>query len=130
MNKKVSIPAIIFLIISVIGIMALANDTKTSPKPTDNVANDSEIILFYGDGCPHCALVEKFVAENDIEAKVPFTKKEVYYSKQNANELAEKAKVCGMPTDSIGVPFLWDGSKCLVGDQPIIDFFKQKANEQ
>jgi len=65
-----------------------------------------------------------------VEAKVPFIKKEIYYNKQNASELAEKAAACGIPADSIGVPFLWDGATCLVGDQPIIDFFKAKINQQ
>ena len=127
-KKKILIPAIIFFVFSIIGIVILASNTKISPEATEAGAKSSQIVLFYGDGCPHCALVEKFVAENSIEAKVPFTKKEVYYNKQNANEMTEKAQICGMPTDSIGVPFLWDGSKCLVGDQDVIEFFKSEAN--
>jgi len=90
----------------------------------------NDIILFYGDGCPHCALVEKYVAENGVAAKIPFVKKEVYYNDKNAEELAAKAKICGLPTDSIGVPFLWDGSNCFVGDQDIIDFFKENASRK
>ena len=130
MNKKVLAPAIIFILVTIIGITILASNAKNPPEVAEVAAKTSGIILFYGDGCPHCALVEEYVSQNGIEAKVPFIKKEVYYNKQNASELAEQAKICGMPTDSIGVPFLWDGSKCLVGDQPIIDFFKDKANEQ
>jgi len=130
MNKKVLTPAIIFILVTIIGITILASNTKTPPEVAEVAAKTSGIILFYGDGCPHCALVEEYVNQNGIETKVPFVKKEVYYNKQNANELAEQAKICGMPIDSIGVPFLWDGSRCLVGDQPIIDFFKQKVNEQ
>jgi len=130
MNKKVLVSAFAFIIISILGIVVLNTNKKSQTQNTETVFATSSIVLFYGDGCPHCALVEKFVSENDIEAKVPFTKKEVYYNKQNANELTEKAEICGMPTDSIGVPFLWDGSKCLVGDQPIIDFFKLKSNLQ
>ena len=61
-------------------------------------------------------------------------------NQNNAKELTEKARICGLPTDSIGVPFLWDGEKCFIGDQDIINFFsakggsasggKQKTNEQ
>ena len=130
MNKKTQILASIFLIISVIGIVILANNKNNQSPVTEVAVKNNQIILFYGDGCPHCALVEKFVVENNIETKVSFAKKEVYYNKQNASELAEKAQTCGMPTDSIGVPFLWDGSKCLVGDQDIIEFFKSKINGQ
>lgn len=88
-----------------------------------------EIILFYGNGCPHCAKVDEFIKDNNIEEKISFAKKEVYNNVANASELSQKAKKCGMDTKSIGVPFLWDGEKCLVGDVDIIDFFKKKMNE-
>jgi len=142
LNKKLFLITILFLAVAVLAIYALANNRKEPASPImDNQspiqqANQnptqevSDITLFYGDGCPHCALVEEYVSQNNIESKIPFVKKEVYYNKQNANELVEKAKACGMPTDSIGVPFLWDGSKCLVGDQDIIEFFKTKVNKQ
>ncbi len=95
-----------------------------------NVGNQNiEIILFYGDGCPHCAKVDEFIKNNNIEEKILFAKKEVYNNTANANELSQKAEKCGMDTKSIGVPFLWDGEKCLVGDEDIIKFFEQKANE-
>jgi len=142
MNKKFIVSLILFLAVTIFAVFALANNQKelvnpvmmTGQNPVQQSNGDanqeaSGIVLYYGDGCPHCALVEEFVTENNIEAEVSFAKKEVYYNKQNASELAEKAMTCGMPTDSIGVPFLWDGSECLVGDQDIIEFFKSKINE-
>lgn len=96
----------------------------------NQLTEESQIILYYGDGCPHCAIVEEYIKENKIQDKLSFIQKEVYYNQGNAKELEEKAKICGMPTDSIGVPFLWDGEKCLVGDADIINFFKQKINRQ
>lgn len=87
---------------------------------------ESQVILFYGQGCPHCAIVEDYIEKNNINEKISFEEKEVYYNKGNANDLIQKAKACGIPTDSIGVPFLWDGEKCYVGDQEIIEFFNQK----
>ena len=82
--------------------------------------------LYYGDGCPHCALVEAFVKDNQVEEKVSFTRKEVYNNKRNAREMASFARMCGLPTDSIGVPFLWTGTSCLTGDKDIIAFFQQQ----
>jgi len=140
MNKKLISISILFLAVTILAVYALVNNRKDPTNPVaDNQtpvqqANGTNqetngIVLYYGDGCPHCALVEEFVAKNNIEAEVTFAKKEVYYNKQNADELVAKAQICGMPTDSIGVPFLWDGSKCLVGDQDIIEFFKTKINQ-
>ncbi len=54
--------------------------------------------------------------------------KEVFKNKDNAALLATKAQACNIATDQIGVPFLWDGTKCYVGDEDIINFFKQKTN--
>lgn len=65
-----------------------------------------------------------------MDDKISFAQKEFYYNQNNAKELEAKAKICGLPTNSIGVPFLWDGEKCLIGDQDIINFFKKKTNEQ
>ena len=135
MKNKVIIPTILFIAVLIFSFFALSQEKdKSQPQTNEPTSQEnqpaSQIILFYGDGCPHCALVEEYVSQNQVESKVPFVKKEVYYNKQNASELAERAAACGMPTDSIGVPFLWDGAKCLVGDQPIIDFFKAKINQQ
>jgi glutaredoxin len=94
--------------------------------------SEAKITFFYGETCPHCKNVEKFFADNKVEDKISFDKKEVYNDQDNAALLAEKAKICNIPIEGMGVPFLWDGenSQCLMGDQPIIDFFKQKLNIQ
>lgn len=133
MPKKVLISTVLFLLVSTTGIILLKKHQNSLSQPKTAALQKqitAPIILFYGDGCPHCALVEKYIAENAAETKVPFVKKEVYHDKQNATELKAKAAACNLPTDSIGVPFLWDGSECIIGDQPIIKFFRQKINEQ
>ena len=84
------------------------------------------IILFYGDGCSHCKLVDDFISQNNVEAKVKFARLEVFNNKDNAQILSERAKACGINTADIGVPFLWDGKTCLVGDPDVIKFFQDK----
>jgi glutaredoxin len=99
---------------------------------SNNFSNStfSKIVLFYGIGCPHCAKVEEFINENKIKEKIAFEEKEVYFNKENAKQLIEVAKKCGFNENEIGVPFLWDGEnqKCIIGDKPIINFFKEKLN--
>ena len=88
-----------------------------------------KMIFFYGETCPHCANVEKFFEENEIEKEIQFEEKEVYNDKNNAKLLILVAKrKCNLKENEIGVPFFWDGSKCIVGDQPIINYFKEKLN--
>jgi len=124
MNKKILLPTILFASVLVFSFLVLLKNQPINQQP-----EQSQIIFFYGIGCPHCAKVEEFIKENQIEKIISFVKKEIYFNRQNEKELEEKAKICGLPTDSIGVPFLWDGEKCLIGDEDIIEFFSQKINE-
>jgi len=136
MKNKIIIPTILFVAVLIFSFVALSqekskNQTQTNKPKNQEIQQEQEnkIILFYGIGCPHCAVVEKYIKENSIGDKISFVQKEVYYNQSNAKELQAKAKKCGLPVDSIGVPFLWDGEKCLIGDQDIVDFFKQKVKE-
>jgi len=134
MNKKVIIPTILFIIVFIISFVILLKNRENN-LPDNNAIRDnqqteeSQIILFYGDGCPHCARVEDYIKENNIKEKLSFEEKEVYYNQNNAKELETKAKICGLPTGSIGVPFLWDGKKCLIGDEDVIKFFNQELGK-
>ena len=135
MNKKIIIPTILLIAVLIFSFFALSqekdkNQISTNETTTEKNQSADKIILFYGDGCPHCAIVEGYINENKIQNKISFAQKEVYYNQNNAKELEAKAKICGLPTDSIGVPFLWNGEDCLIGDQDIINFFKQKTNGQ
>jgi len=121
------IPFLIFLgIFIVLGIGFYFSREKNSSQDQDLKG----IILFYGIGCPHCAKVEEFIKENKIKEKIVFEEKEVYFNKDNVKKLVEIAKKCGFNEKEIGVPFLWDGEnqRCIVGDEPIINFFKEKLN--
>lgn len=102
---------------------SIKDRTQEQNQPAEN-----GIVLFYGEGCSHCANVDEFISENKIDEKVSFVKKEVYYNTTNASDLQEKAKICGLA--SIGVPFLWDGSECYLGEIEVSNFFKQKAGIQ
>lgn len=94
---------------------------KNQPEPKG-------IILFYGDGCSHCANVDKFISDNNIKEKISFAELEVFNNQNNAGVLLEKAKACGLDTNLIGVPFLWNGKTCVLGDQDIIKFFQDRIN--
>jgi glutaredoxin len=122
--KKILFPTVLFVSILVFSFFVLLKN-----QPINQKYNQSQIILFYGIGCPLCEKVEEFIKENQIEKKIPFAKKEVYFNRQNARELQEKAKICKIPESELGVPFLWDGEKCFLGYFEIIDFFKEKIEK-
>lgn len=137
MKNKIIIPTILFVIVLIFSFIVLSQEkNRNQPKASEPAEQENQqieqdqIILFYGDDCPHCAIVEEYIKKNKTKDKISFAQREVYYNQSNAKELEEKAKICGLPTDSIDVPFLWDGEKCYIGDEDIINFFKQKTNGQ
>ena len=102
--------------------------TQTSTQKI-SYSNISEEILFYGDGCPHCANVENFIDNNGVLGQTSLIEKEVYNDKSNLNELSQKAGLCGINSNSLVVPFLWTGSQCILGDTPIIDYLKNQISK-
>lgn len=127
MDKKL-ILNIILVVIGFVLIVTLSNGslfkfiTYLSGKGVDQ----SGLIFFYGDTCPHCKNVEDFMAKNKTEEKIKITKLEVYNNADNARLLVSKAKVCKLNTEQIGVPFLWnaENKSCLVGDVDIIKYLQ------
>ncbi|MFA5643059.1 MAG: glutaredoxin domain-containing protein [Candidatus Paceibacterota bacterium] len=131
MDKKIIISTALFLLLSAAAIFVLGseknpsgdnNGTSVPPAPA------GQIVLYYGSTCPHCKDVEAWLKTNNVQAKVSYQEKEVYENKDNSKELIATAKVCGKDENSIGVPFLWTGSDCLVGYDQIIQFFEQKIS--
>lgn len=132
MNKKILFPTFLFISVLLLSIFILWENKESGPDlgGAGQPNSENQVILFYGDGCSICAIVDDYIGKNNVKEKIEFEQKEVYYNKNNANELIEKAKTCGISAESIGVPFLWDGEKCLMGSQDIINFFKQKIEEK
>ncbi len=112
------------LIIGVIVIVAVLVVLSINKKPE---SKQPELILFYGDTCPHCKNVEEYMTVNNTRAKIQFQELEVYNNQDNARLLVQKAKKCGLETaNGVGVPFWSNGDSCLVGDEDIINYFKQQ----
>jgi len=92
---------------------------------------DADIIIFYGETCPHCKKVDEYITANNIDKVVQLQHLEVYNNKSNLELMKQKLEQCKdlSEDDKGGVPFMYSSEKCLVGDQPIIDFLKEKANQ-
>ncbi len=119
--KKFLIPLLATTILIIIGGIFLRSNNQ-APKPS---SLPSGYEYFWGDGCPHCAKVEAFLATWDKADKVKIDKFEVWKNPINAQKMAQRAATCNVSQSDLGVPFLFtpDG-KCIIGDTPIIDYFK------
>ena len=114
---------LLFLLLPLLlaGCTKTASETKASPL-------DGKTILFYGDTCPHCKVLEQYLSDNKINDRMTMEKREVYKNADNAKLLMEATSRCGLSQNNVGVPFLWAGDKCYVGDTETTGFFKAKFN--
>lgn len=107
--------------------------SRQSEKIPDQLASSqggieqSDVVLYFGQECSHCKVVEKFIADNQIEKKIIFTKKEVWHNSANNTEMLEKARECSLDTGKVGVPFLFARGKCFIGEVEVKDFLKKEA---
>ncbi len=85
-----------------------------------------EIVIYVGDGCPHCAKVEEHVDDEGYMDIFNLEFKEVYHDSDNAAEFGEVAGFFGVDLFSRGVPFLATSSEYFIGDKPIIEFLDNK----
>jgi hypothetical protein len=101
---------------------------KNIPASVKPTPMPEGVVLFYGDGCPHCKNVEDYLSANNIEQKVKITRLEVWHSQSNAKLLLNTAVACKLDlSQGVPVPFVWDGKNCITGDEDAIKFFKNTA---
>ncbi len=86
-----------------------------------------EYILFYGNGCPNCAIVQQYIKDNKISKKFDLKQEEVFFNADNRKELDGYLTKHNLTYDKIGVPFLiiTSGAECnyINGAPNIIDYF-------
>ena len=89
-------------------------------------AGKEKIIFFWGQGCLHCAKVEKFIQKNKLDNYFEIEKKEIYFNQENRKEFIKECQNFNIPLESQGVPMAIINDKCLIGDEPIINALKAK----
>ena len=121
--------AFVLITASLLGILflvfSLSNSNSGEVKSAITFEKDA-IIYYYGNTCPHCAVLNDWLEENKIADKVKFAKKEVYSNQQNSLELQSAAKECGLDTSSIGVPFVYARGECFIGENAQ-KFFEEES---
>ncbi len=122
---------ILYLFIAIIIIFLTFKLLSNNPS-NDGVSYDSaDLIVFWGNGCPHCEKVKEYINNNNLEKSVKISYKEVYYDKNNQKLLQESVKKCPEidMSQGIGVPLavVKKTDKCLYGDTPIIDWLKSQV---
>ncbi|MGC9149569.1 MAG: hypothetical protein ACP5FX_00410 [Candidatus Micrarchaeia archaeon] len=77
------------------------------------------IILFYGQGCPHCAQEREFlktlINEEAYKDKIKIIELEVYYNKTNQELYQKTARMLNLSESEMGVPLTLIGKKAFLG---------------
>lgn len=127
MNETMNKTGLLIIIFSLLILGGGAYFLTKPQKPIDIPQKEAETYeYFWGNGCPHCAVVTEFFDSSDKDEKVKLVKYEVWYDKTNAKIMEDRYNKCNpKPEGIMSVPFMiTPEEKCLVGDQPIIDLFK------
>lgn len=111
-------------VIGAIVVVAVALAMMALGRNGGESYDKDKMTLFYSNSCPHCETVEEFIDENSIDEKFDFQRLEVSMSTRNSQRLAGRAQTCGLNPNTLGVPFLWTGEECMMGDVDIIEYFQ------
>lgn len=118
----------VLIIISI--LFGLYKLLSKNPATVGVNENEADLILFWGEGCPHCEKVKSFILDHQLDRKIKISYKEVYYLKENQQLLTETIKNCPEIDSSqgIGVPlgFVRNSHQCLYGDEPIIEWLNHQ----
>lgn len=113
----------LFIILGIIGALVILSLSGRFL----NKNSATNMILFFGDTCPHCKDLKEYIVKNNVKAKLNFKELEVYNNRGNAALLSAKAKSCGLDTiQGVPVPFFFDGQNCYVGSDKIEEFLATK----
>lgn len=136
MGKKEIIIGILVVLI-LLGITYIATQMASSNQsPKLNTAaitaaaakfNKNAMYYFWGDGCPHCADLDKWVKEKGYDKTVKYTKLEVWKNPDNAALLEVVAQFCKLEKTGMGVPFIYYNGKCVTGTPDSQAAFEEAA---
>ena len=127
MNRRIWLVGVISLVV-ISGVASLwLGKTRRSSAGEVKGGTPSAAVLYYGNTCPHCRKVEDWLEKNPaIKERSGLVLKEVYGNRANSRELIQKAQRCNLDTTrGVGVPFLFDNGRCIIGDQSIINYLKE-----
>ncbi|MDH5450806.1 MAG: right-handed parallel beta-helix repeat-containing protein [Candidatus Bathyarchaeota archaeon] len=124
MNKKLC------TFVLVVGLFVASwffgGETKSASVEQDDSSamlngNSLDVYFFYGDGCPHCAKVEPFLAKMEQEYPLRLHKFDVYNNRSYLPLFDEYCSTHGLPLERRSVPTLFVSDMYFVGDSPILE---------
>ncbi len=120
MLKRVIVYVVLILAILALLVFFIRSIHRGQKPPAAN-----GMVLFYSKICPHCMNVERFIDSNQVMSKLKLIQKQV---NTHIKEVMAVAKICKLNPQRLAIPLLWTGKACIIGDKPVIDYFKQQMS--
>lgn len=138
MNKKTTTLAIVVIIAGLLALIiwgSLQKNSSKSDSPSPHASlvpnTTGQPILFYGNTCPYCEVVENWLEETQFEQQVSLVKKEIYDDSDNMQEFLEVARGCALASKETGVPLVYTPDlQCLIGPAAITEYLGQYLEVQ
>jgi len=108
----------------------VGGETKSASVEKDKFSGSLDgkgfdVYYFYGQGCPHCAKVEPFLAEMKQKYLFKLHKYDIYTDREYLSLFDEYCNRYGLPLGRRGVPTVFVSSTYFVGDTPILESFEK-----
>ncbi|MCX6792899.1 MAG: hypothetical protein NTY12_02645 [Candidatus Falkowbacteria bacterium] len=113
----------ISLIVFVFSLSACGSNQNVEQVKTELTIPPGKI-LFISKTCSHCALVKQYISDNKVLAKTYFVERDITSDQEAYQIMPLVGQRCGFTESNLGVPLFWDGTKCYLGDENIINYFK------
>ncbi len=90
------------------------NPSNTVITPNSHKKNKTQVLFFWGVGCPHCAQEKPFLESLKVKyPEIEIVSLEVFHNKENASLFERVALAYGVKAS--GVPATFIGDKALIG---------------
>lgn len=111
-----------FIVINILLSGAIYYTSANHQKPI--ILGNNSVLLFFSPTCPHCKLVEDFIANNSLNSKINITQENVFLP-EIASKYNQLADFCKIAKSERGVPMLYYNQTCYLGDVDSINILKQ-----
>lgn len=117
----------IFVIILLLSLMIIPiSSQEIQPLDQTEIINDVEIIVFFGQGCPHCAALHEYLYDlQEDNPNLKVTELEVYSNNDNRDMFQKMTSAYGTKIE--GVPTSFINDKTFAG---INDNIKESIEEE
>ena len=105
---------------------SLEDDFSSAP-PADG--NGLDVYFFYGQGCPHCAGVEPFLAEMRQKYSLQLHTFDIYNDRSSLSAFGDYCDLYSLPLERRGVPAVFVSDTYFVGDSSILNGFEEAVKK-